>query len=179
MEARTETPAEYAVSKRSAGLWPLAVTWPEEEERVAEDATIKRALDILLARVMTGGPVMDSPQAVRDWLRLRLGGEEREAFGVMWLDAAHRLIRAGELFHGSLTQTTVYPREVVKEALRANAAAVILYHNHPSGNTEPSDADQRLTKALKNALELVDVRVLDHFVVGARRVESFAERGLL
>lgn len=120
-----------------------------------------------------------SPGAVSDYLKLHLGGREAEVFMALFLDAQHRLIAAEELFLGTLTQTAVYPREVVKRALAHNAAAVILAHNHPSGVAEPSHADRMLTDSLKQALGLVDVRVLDHFVVAAGRTLSFAERGLL
>ncbi|MEO1767170.1 RadC family protein [Thiobacter aerophilum] len=120
-----------------------------------------------------------SPQAVRDYLRLRLGPREHEVFAVLFLDAQNRVIAFEELFRGTLKETSVYPREVVKRALHHNAAAVILAHNHPSGVAEPSQADQALTRALKEALALVDVRVLDHFVVAAGGGVSFAQRGLL
>ncbi len=124
--------------------------------------------------------VFDSPQVVRDWLRLRLGHLPHETFCVMLLDARHALIDAVDLFRGTLTQTSVYPREVVKLALAHNAAAVIFAHNHPSGAAEPSAADELLTRTLKDALGLVDVRVLDHFVVPSHGTPvSFAERGLL
>lgn len=123
--------------------------------------------------------VLNSPAAVRDCLRLHFAGREHESFVAMFLDAQHRLIETHELFRGTLTQTSVYPREVVKEALRVNAAAVIFSHNHPSGVAEPSQADQQLTTALKQALALVDVRVLDHFIVAGSGVISFAEKGLL
>lgn len=120
-----------------------------------------------------------SPQTVRDWLMLRLGGLNHEVFMVLLLDAQNRLLRAVELFRGTLTQTSVYPREVVKLALAHNAAAVILAHNHPSGLAEPSRADEFLTQTLKQALALVDVRVLDHVIVGCGVSCSFAERGIL
>ena len=128
---------------------------------------------------MQAGPVMESPQVLRDWLRLYCAGLEHEVFIVVYLDARHRLIDAVELFRGTLTQTSVYPREVVKGALTRNAAAVALAHNHPSGVAEPSRADEFLTQNLKAALGLVDVRILDHFVVAGDSVLSFAERGLL
>lgn len=120
-----------------------------------------------------------SPQAVRDYLRLRLSGLQREVFLTLFLDAQNRVVAVEELFSGTLTQTAVYPREVVKRALHHNAAAVIFAHNHPSGLAEPSQADERLTGALKEALALVDVRVLDHFVVAGNTALSFVERGLL
>ena len=122
---------------------------------------------------------LTSPQAVRDYLCLKLGGLPREVFVVLFLDAQHRVLAQEELFAGTLTQTSVYPREVVTRALHYNAAAVILAHNHPSGVAEPSHADAQLTSALKQALGLVDVRVLDHFVVAGNVAISFAERGLL
>ncbi len=122
---------------------------------------------------------LTSPQAVRDYLRLALGTREHEVFLTLFLDAQHRVIVAEELFRGTLTQTSVYPREIVKAALRANAAAVIFAHNHPSGVAEPSQADELLTRQLKEALAMVDVRVLDHFIVAGRSTLSFAERGLL
>lgn len=119
-----------------------------------------------------------SPQAVRDYLRLRLQGLPHEVFMALFLDAQNRILASEELFRGTLTQTSVYPREVVKRALHHNAAAAIFAHNHPSGVAEPSRADEVLTQALKSALALVDVRVLDHFVVAGNQLVSFAERGL-
>jgi DNA repair protein RadC len=124
--------------------------------------------------------VFSAPGKVRDWLRLKLAGRPHEVFMALWLDAQNRLIAADELFAGTLTQTSVYPREVVKAALARNAAAVILAHNHPSGVAEPSRADELLTKSLKEALSLVDVKLIDHFIVaGTAPPLSFAERGLL
>jgi len=128
---------------------------------------------------MQAGDAMNAPQAVRDFLTLHFAGQEYESFVVIFMDAQHRVIKASELFRGTLTQTSVYPREVVKAALRNNCAAVILAHNHPSGATEPSKADEMLTTALKQALALVDVRVLDHFIVAGNQTLSFAERGLI
>lgn len=123
--------------------------------------------------------VLGSPDAVRDYLRLKLGNLPREVFMVILLDAQNRVLAMEELFAGTLTQTSVYPREVVKRALHFNAAAVIFAHNHPSGLAEPSRADEILTVALKQALALVDIKVLDHFVVAGNTLASFAERGLL
>jgi len=121
-----------------------------------------------------------SPALVRDWLRLQLAAQQHEVFMALWLDAQNRLLLAETLFTGTLTQTSVYPREVVKRALDTNAAAVILAHNHPSGLAEPSNADQLLTTNLQQALALVDVRLLDHFIVaGSAQPLSFAERGLI
>lgn len=123
--------------------------------------------------------VFNSPQQVRDYLVLRLGALTREVFLVMFLDAQHRLHATEELFSGTLTQTSVYPREVVKRAIHHNAASVIFAHNHPSGIAQQSAADELLTQQLKQALALVDVRVLDHFIVAGNQTLSFAERGLL
>jgi DNA repair protein RadC len=128
---------------------------------------------------MQRGDALNSPRAVRDYLQLLLSGRAQEIFVVLFLDTQHRVIATEELFYGTLSQTSVYPREVVKRALAHNAAAVILAHNHPSGVAEPSQADQHLTQALKQALALVDVRVLDHFIVAGGRMHSFAETGLL
>ncbi len=125
------------------------------------------------------GDALNSPRAVRDYLRLILQGRQQEVFVALFLDAQHRVIAIEELFQGTLTQTSVYPREVVKRALHHNAAAMIFAHNHPSGVAEPSQSDQMLTDALKQALGLVDVRVLDHFIVAGTVCLSFAERGLL
>ncbi|MDD4880434.1 MAG: DNA repair protein RadC [Gallionellaceae bacterium] len=132
-----------------------------------------------LAEEMKSRDVLSSPLAVRDWLRLKLAGLPHEVFLVVFLDAQNRVLEAEELFRGSLTQTSVYPREVVKRALAHNAAGVILAHNHPSGVAEPSQADRWLTDQLKAALALVDVKVLDHFVVAGGSGFSFAERGLI
>ncbi|HWQ39665.1 MAG TPA: DNA repair protein RadC [Burkholderiales bacterium] len=132
-----------------------------------------------LAQELKSGVNLGSPQAVRDYLRLTLQHKPVEVFMGIFLDAQNRVIAADALFSGTLTQTSVYPREVVKTALKHNAASVIFAHNHPSGLAEPSRADEVLTQALKRALELVDVRVLDHFIVGNGLALSFAERGLL
>lgn len=144
-----------------------------------EDAIIAQALAILAGRLTRESHVFDSPQLVKDYCRLHLGGLEHEVFGCLFLDSQHRLIEFRAMFTGTLSQTSVYPREVVKAALRVNAGAVILTHNHPSGSTEPSRADELLTSTLKAALALVDVRVIDHMIVSATGTTSFAERGLL
>jgi len=123
--------------------------------------------------------VLSSPKQVRDYLCLKLGGLTREVFMVLFLDAQNRIITSEEMFTGTLTQTSVYPREVVKRALHHNAASVIFAHNHPSGIAKQSQADELLTIELKKALALVDVRVLDHFVVAGNTTLSFVERGLL
>jgi DNA repair protein RadC len=148
----------------------------------AKRAQFEAAIEIArraLEERMKSGSALTSPGAVRDYLRLRLGGLQHEVFVCIFLDAQHRSIKADELFRGTLTQTSVYPREVVKAALAANAAAVIFAHNHPSGAAQPSQADELLTRNLKEALALVDVKVLDHFIVAGNQAISFAERGLL
>ena len=123
--------------------------------------------------------VMKNPDATKAYLTLQLGDLEQEVFSCMFLDSRHRVITFEKLFFGTIDGASVHPREVVKKALSYNAAAVILAHNHPSGIAEPSQADERITRRLKDALALVDIRVLDHIVVGAESVISFAERGLL
>ncbi len=135
----------------------------------------RRAIDEGLRREA----VLNSPDKVRQYLQLQLARREHEVFAVLYLDAQNRLLKCEELFRGTLTQTSVHPREVVKQALRHNAAAVILAHNHPSGVAEPSRADELLTQALKDALALVEVRVLDHLIVAGNATVSFAERGLI
>ncbi|EGR0205840.1 DNA repair protein RadC [Vibrio vulnificus] len=144
----------------------------EYEHRVLEEAA-----EILKDRYIRGD-AFSSPTATSNYLRFKLAGYEHEVFAVMFLNNQHRLIEFKELFRGTVDCASVYPREVVKEALQVNAAAVIFAHNHPSGDPEPSQSDKRITERLKEALSLVDIRVLDHFVVGNSCV-SFAERGWL
>ena len=139
---------------------------------------VQQALDLMECE-LHGTDALATPDVVRDYLRLLLGNRPHEVFAVVFLDAQNRVLDAVEMFRGTLTQTSVYPREVVIEALVRNAASVILTHNHPSGDAKPSRADEFLTQQLKAALALVDVRVLDHFVVTRSTVTSFAERGLL
>jgi len=153
---------------------------PSPESLLARRLSVARELLLRdLREQMHRGPVMTSPQILRDWLRLYCAGLEHEVFLVLYLDANHRLIESQELFRGTLTQTSVYPRELVKGALARNAAALAVAHNHPSGQAEPSRADEFLTQTLKSTLSLVDVRVIDHFVVAGDQVVSFAERGLI
>ena len=139
---------------------------------------VRQALALLECEVREAH-ALATPDAVRDYLRLRLGDRLHEVFALVFLDTQHRVIETLEMFRGTLSQTSVYPREVVIEALARNAAAVILAHNHPSGHAEPSRADEMLTRTLKSALALVDVRVLDHFIVTRSGVVSMAERGLV
>ncbi len=150
---------------------------------MAKAAQLKASFELArraLGQEMATRDTFSSPGVVRDWLRLKLASKAHEVFMALWLDAQNRLLKADELFSGTLTQTSVYPREVVKTALATNAAAVILAHNHPSGVAEPSRADEMLTRSLKEALAMVDVKVLDHFIVAGNAPPlSFAERGLL
>lgn len=139
-------------------------------------AVIELARRAILEEVRAGA-ALGSPRAVKDYLRLTFRGKAFESFHVLFLDVKNRLIDSKELFRGTLTHTSVYPREVVKEALARNAASVMLAHNHPSGAPDPSESDLRLTRALIQALALVDIRILDHFVVAGHHVHSFAEHG--
>lgn len=141
---------------------------------------IERAARLLEESAIYRVEAMNSPGAVRAYLKLKMAGLEHEEFHVIWLDAQNRLIAFDRMFAGSLTQTSVYPREIVKAAMRYNAAACSLAHNHPSGTPEPSRADEMLTQTLKNTLAMVDVKVLDHFIVAGNNLPlSFAERGML
>lgn len=144
----------------------------------SELRAITKAKNIIY-RAMKTGPIFNSPQVVKDYLQLQIGHLDREVFGVLYLDAQNRLIDFVIEFHGTLTQTSVYPREIVKRAITLNAAGTILTHNHPSGLLEPSRADELLTQTLKSSLSLVDVRVLDHMIVGVSGAVSFAEKGLI
>lgn len=147
------------------------------DKPMTENQVLEKAAEILACKYVKGD-AFTSSQATRDFLRFKLGKNEREVFAVMLLDAQHKLIDYVELFFGTVDAATVYPREVVKTVLQENAAAVIFAHNHPSGVDEPSMADKHITKRLQDALALIDVRVLDHVVVG-KTCTSFAERGLL
>lgn len=144
-----------------------------------EARTIERALKVMEKSLVVRDVVFDSPAMVRQYLSLRMFNLQHEVFMVLMLDSQNRLIEARELFRGTVSQTAVYPREVVKAALVANAASVILAHNHPSGVAEASRADRMLTDALKSALATVDIAVLDHLIVAGATTVSFAERGWL
>lgn len=177
------SPLAYPSASGQSNLCNPTILVAKDDPRAS---LLARRLDIareLLLRdlheQMRSTPIMSSPQALRDWLRLHCAGLEHEVFLVLYLDAHHRLIEAEELFRGTLTQTSVYPRELVKGALARNAAALAVAHNHPSGEAELSRADELLTQNLKSALSLVDVRVIDHFVVAGDQILSFAERGLV
>jgi len=144
----------------------------------AEMAVLAEAKTILYRAIKTG-PVFSTPQICKDFLQLQIGHLEREVLGVLYLDAQQRLIEFRIEFQGTLTQTSVYPREIVKAALMLNAANVVITHNHPSGALEPSRADELLTQTLKSSLQLIDVRVLDHLIVSPNGAASFAEKGLI
>lgn len=144
-----------------------------------DQQTIRTALTLLECQLREPGAAFTSSSSVRDWLRLQLATLDREAFTVLWLDNQHRLISHDTLFLGTINSITVHPREVVKSGLKNNAAAAVLAHNHPSGEAEPSQADRLITERLKQALELVDIHLLDHLVVGGMDIVSFAERGWL
>ncbi|WNI88678.1 RadC family protein [Citrobacter portucalensis] len=158
-----------------------SLTSPHQEATLSPYArrTLRRAMNLLERQLREPGVAFTSASATRDWLRLHMAGEEREVFMVLFLDNQNRLIAHETLFTGTISHTEVHPREVVKAALKHNAAAVIVAHNHPSGLAEPSPADRRLTERLKRALDLVDIRLPDHLVVGGMEVVSFAERGWL
>ncbi|WP_373225159.1 DNA repair protein RadC [Enterobacter cloacae complex sp. ESBL7] len=142
-----------------------------------EQQTIRTALTLLECQLREPGAAFTSSSSVRDWLRLQLATLDREAFTVLWLDNQHRLIAHDTLFLGTINTITVHPREVVKAGLKHNAAAAVLAHNHPSGEAEPSQADRKMTERLKQTLDLVDIRLLDHLVVGGMDIISFSERG--
>jgi DNA repair protein RadC len=166
MRAQSEDRAEYVVD---------SIVDAEDEDEI-----VSRALLILGRRLMGNSDVFDNPATVRNYLTVRYARLPHEEFGVVWLDARNRVVHADTLFRGTLTQTSVYPREVVKEGLRHNAAHCIFYHNHPSGEGAPSRSDEAMTRALKDALAMVDIRVLDHLIVaGAGKPVSFAELGLI
>ncbi|EIX9030143.1 MULTISPECIES: JAB domain-containing protein [Enterobacteriaceae] len=155
-------------------LIPQATALP-----LAAQRTVKRALTLLDRHLRETGVAFTSTQAARDWLKLKMAGLEREEFMVLYLNQQNRLIAHETLFAGSISSTEVHPREVVKRALYFNAAAVILAHNHPSGDIAPSQADKAITQRLVQALQLVDIRVPDHLIVGGTQTLSFAEHGLL
>lgn len=144
-----------------------------------EVSAVRCALGIMERCLVRNTPVLSSPGIVRDYLRLRVGSLQAEVFGMIWLDAQQRVLTTEELFRGSLTQTSVHARELVRRGLQLNAAAALAFHNHPSGVAEPSRADEFLTRSIQSAFGLVDIRLLDHLVVGHAGVVSFAERGLM
>ncbi|MGN8198091.1 RadC family protein [Salinisphaera sp. RV14] len=158
---------------------PLLVRDDQGHYRPATVDQILAAARQAIDQKMQRGAAFSSPAAVKEYLRTKLAGLDHEVFAVLFLDTRHRLIEYVEMFRGTIDGASVHPREVVKEALRFNAAAVIFSHPHPSGNPEPSQADRTITSRLREALALVEIRTLDHIVVGGNDIVSFAERGLL
>ena len=158
---------------------PLMVRDGRGRYRPADADQILEAARQVIEQKMQRGAEFTSPVVVKDYLRAKLAGFEHEVFAVLFLDTRHRLIDYVEMFRGTIDAAEVHPREVVKQALRLNAAAVIVSHNHPSGNSEPSAADKAMTSLLRQSLALVDIRTLDHVIVAGTRTTSFAERGLL
>ncbi len=164
------------VNSESAAKYEVVFT---PDATVEEDAIIARAMDILRSRMHAPEAVFTAPNLVSRYLKLKLAELDHEVFGVLFLDNQHGLIKDEIIFRGTINAASVYPREVAKEALLCGAAAVIYYHNHPSGNPTPSRADVRITEKLKDALGLLDIRSLDHMIVAKDCMISFAERGLI
>lgn len=158
---------------------PSGDEYPSDTTLERENQLIAEAKQVLCARMKIRDTLLSSPRTVRDYLCMQLSNRQREVFCCLYLDSQHRLIDYQELFEGTIDGCSVYPREVVKASLDRSAAAIIFAHNHPSGVAEPSQADKRITQRLKEALALLDIRVLDHFIVGDNNVVSFAELGLL
>ena len=169
---KTDASVEVLVEDRLSGLKPADLNDVEKQ------SVITLAMKVLAIK-HRAGRVLSKPDETRDFLRLRLADYRNEVFGCLFVDNRHRIIAVRELFQGTIDGASVYPRVVVQQAMEVNAAAVVFFHNHPSGVAEPSHADEAITRRLKDALALVDVRVLDHFVVSAGESVSFAESGLL
>jgi DNA repair protein RadC len=169
---KTDASVEALVEDRLSGLRPADLNDVEKQ------SVITLAMKVLSIK-HRAGRVLSKPDETRDFLRLRLADYRNEVFGCLFLDNRHRIIAVRELFQGTIDGASVHPRVVVQQAMEVNAAAMVFFHNHPSGVAEPSHADEAITRRLKDALALVDVRVLDHFVVSAGESVSFAERGLL
>ncbi|MEW8561262.1 MAG: DNA repair protein RadC [Candidatus Thiodiazotropha sp.] len=169
---KTDASVEALVEDRLSGLTPADLNDVEKQ------SVITLAMKVLSIK-HRAGRVLSKPDETRDFLRLHLADYRNEVFGCLFLDNRHRIIAVRELFQGTIDGASVYPRVMVQQAMEVNAAAVVFFHNHPSGVAEPSHADEAITRCLKDALALVEVRVLDHFVVSAGESVSFAERGLL
>jgi len=169
---KTDSSVETLVEDRMAGLKPSNLNDVEKQ------SVITLAMKVLAIKHRAGRS-LSKPDETRNYLRLRLADYRNEVFGCLFLDNRHRIIAMRELFQGTIDGASIHPRVVVQQAMEANAAAMVFFHNHPSGVAEPSHADEAITRRLKEALALVDVRVLDHFVVSAGESVSFAERGLL
>lgn len=165
------------MEQQSAGLPPLYVRSGTRSYKAASPDEVLEAARAVIGQRMQRGAAFSDPQAAKVFFRDKLGGLEQEVFAAAFLDTRHRLVEYMELFHGTVDGAEVHPREVVRHALRCNAAAVIVAHNHPSGSEEPSAADRAVTARLKQSLALVDVRLIDHVVVGGLRTVALAERG--
>lgn len=165
-----------SASNKVADTTPSALT---QYASIQDDPLIREAIRLLEKRIFKRGTKLSGPDGARDYLRLKLAGEALEVFAVLFLDTKHHVIAYEPMFHGTIDGASVYPRAVLKRAIEHNCSAVIFAHNHPSGTTKPSHADKEITSRLKSVLELVDVRVLDHFIVGKGTPFSFAETGLL
>lgn len=151
----------------------------KRKSRRQEDELVQQAITVLERRLFKRGPSLENPQQVRQYLRLKLAREPHEVFAAVFLDSRHRVIAYEPLFFGTIDAVSVYPRQVLVRALKHNSAAVILAHNHPSGDTEPSEKDKAITRRLNASLDLIDVRILDHFIIGQGEPYSFAEAGLI
>jgi DNA repair protein RadC len=151
----------------------------EAYREASSQDVLDRAAALMAQRFRTGAPVLDSPDRTRQYLRHQIGALPYEVFGILLLDNRHRLIRSEILFRGTIDGASVHPREVVRVVLESNAAAIVAFHNHPSGQASPSHADELVTRRLREALQLIDVRVLDHLIIGDNQGYSFAETGLL
>jgi len=169
---KTDSSVETLVEDRLSDLKPSNLNDVEKQ------SVITLALKVLAIKHRAGRS-LSKPEETRNYLRLRLADYRNEVFGCLFLDNRHRIIAVRELFQGTIDGASIYPRVVVQQAMEVNAAAMVFFHNHPSGVAEPSHADEAITRRLKDALALIDVRVLDHFVVSAGESVSFAERGLL
>jgi DNA repair protein RadC len=169
---KTDVSVETTVEDRLAGLKP------SDLNDVEKQSALRLAMKVLAIKHRAGRP-LTNPEATRNYLRLRLADYQNEVFGAVFLNNRHRIITVRELFQGTIDGASIHPRVVVQQALSVNAAALVFYHNHPSGVAEPSHADEAITRRLRDALALVDVRVLDHFVVSAGESVSFAQRGLI
>lgn len=152
---------------------------PGEFMNHSEEKIVAKALKIIARNLRQPGYAVSSPDAVKNYLIINLAREEREIFGVLWLDVRNKVISIEHLFFGTLTNVTVPPREILKSGLKNNSSAAIIYHCHPSGSPFPSDADKSLTRSLQKSLEIIDIRLLDHIIVGGMNTYSFAENGLI
>ncbi|AMZ71412.1 MULTISPECIES: RadC family protein [Pseudomonas] len=158
---------------------PAKPSIQENEPSNHDDLLVEKAISILEQRMFKRGPYLERPHDVRQYLKLQLAGEPQEVFSALFLDSAHRVVAYEPLFYGTIDSVSVYPRRILQRALEHNCAAVIVAHNHPSGETQPSNVDKEITKVLNDLLPRLNVRLLDHFIIGEGEPYSFAEAGLL